>query len=226
MVVPVLDEAHCIGPQLDDLARQPDLHEIIVVDGGSRDQTRCIARERGVRVIETCRGRGHQMNVGAHESSGAVILFLHCDVRLPELAARRVWSALADPQVVAGAFRTCTQPDAGMASPGWVDSLLWLADIRSRYSRLPYGDQALFVRRRAFSVSGGFPEIPLMEDLVLAKRLRRLGRIHTLPSCVRVSGRRFQARPVYYTLLMSTFPVLFRLGVPPRMLHRFYRDVR
>ena len=121
---------------------------------------------------------------------------------------------------MAGAFRTWHVAD-GRNVP-W----LHLADLRSRYSRLPYGDQALFVRREAFWRAGGFPGQPLMEDLELSRRLRRIGRIAIAPASVRVSGRRFLDRPIREALLVNSFPLLYRLGVAPATLARLYRDVR
>ncbi len=223
VVIPVLDEQARIGKQLESLARLP-FHEVIVVDGGSRDAT--VARVRGAgtaRLLFAPRGRASQMNAGARASTGDVLLFLHADVRLPDDALRHVGEALADPSVVAGAFRTWTVPDTGRS---WVAPLLHLADVRSRFSGLPYGDQALFVRAEAFQRAGGFPDQPLMEDLELSRRLRRLGRIRVVSSRVTVSGRRFLARPIYYTLAVNLFPALYALGIPPAALKRFYGDPR
>jgi hypothetical protein len=104
--------------------------------------------------------------------------------------------------------------------------LLHLADLRSRYTRLPYGDQAPFVRRSAFDAVGGFPAQPLMEDLEFSLRLRRLGRIERVPGRVQVSGRRFIARPVFFTALVNVFPALYRLGVSPTTLAKLYAHVR
>jgi hypothetical protein len=101
-----------------------------------------------------------------------------------------------------------------------------LADLRSRYSVLPYGDQAIFVRAKAFRRVGGFPDQPLMEDLELSRCLRRLGRIRIVPARVRVSGRRFLARPIYYTLAVNLFPALYAMGVGPATLKRLYGDPR
>jgi hypothetical protein len=101
-----------------------------------------------------------------------------------------------------------------------------LADLRSRYANLPYGDQALFVRADVFWRLGGFPEQPLMEDLELSRRLSRTGLIRIVPATVRVSGRRFLARPIYYTLLVNVFPLLYRLGMPPRVLASLYGNPR
>jgi rSAM/selenodomain-associated transferase 2 len=200
------------------------VHEVIVVDGGSRDRTREVVRAAGTaRLLSAPRGRANQMNAGADAASGDVLLFLHADVRLPPDALDRVEQALADPSAVAGAFRTWTIADQKQSALG---PLLHLADLRSRYSRLPYGDQALFVRAEAFRRAGGFPAQPLMEDLELSRRLRRLGAIRVVRSCVTVSGRRFLARPFFYAIAMNLFPLLYAAGVSPAALNRFYGDPR
>jgi rSAM/selenodomain-associated transferase 2 len=224
VVVPVLDEAARIARALRALAETPGIGEVIVVDGGSADRTVEIARGfPGVRVLAAPRGRGPQMNAGARAASGPVLLFLHADVTLPADAAWHVAEALADPGVVGGAFRTWTVADGGGSLLG---PLLHLADLRSRLARLPYGDQALFVRREAFWRAGGFPEQPLMEDVELARRLRRLGRLVTVRASVRVSGRRFTRNPLRAALMLRLVPVLYRLGVAPERLARLYGNPR
>lgn len=223
IVMPVLDEERRIGRALADLATVERLHEVIVVDGGSRDRTVALARELGARVITAPRGRGPQLNAGAAAATGNVLLFLHADTTLPANAVEHVTRALARPSVIAGAFRTWTVPDEPRP---WFGPLLHLADIRSRLTRYPYGDQALFVRTDAFRAAGGFANVPLMEDLDISRRLWRLGRVYTCPASVRVSGRRFGAGPIRYATLMNVFPILFRAGVSPHTLARFYRQVR
>jgi hypothetical protein len=162
------------------------------------------------------------MNAGAARATGDVLLFLHADVSLPRDALAHVERALADPEVVGGAFRTWTVADR----PTRLGPLLHLADLRSRTTRLPYGDQAIFVRAPVFRRLGGFPPLPLMEDLAFARLLRAAGRVRIVPARVRVSGRRFIERPVFYTLVVNAYPALYRLGVPPAWLARFYRAVR
>lgn len=219
IVIPTLDEERRIGERLDGLR---GFEEVIVVDGGSGDRTVAIARSfAGVRVESAPRGRASQMNHGARLARGEALLFLHADVALPDDAPEHVENALRDPRVVAGAFRTWHVTDDGRRA-AW----LHLADLRSRYSRLPYGDQALFVRREAFWKAGGYPGQPLMEDLELSRRLRRLGRIAIARASVRVSGRRFLANPLRAALAVNSFPLLYRLGVGPATLAKLYRDVR
>lgn len=219
VVIPVLDEEARLGTRLAELRAQPGIAEIVVVDGGSRDATVAIAAARGVRVVTAPRGRGSQANAGAAATTADVLLFLHADVQLPAAAGRWIAEALADPAIVAGAFRIRTVADRGR---NWLGPLLRLADLRARVTRYPYGDQALFVRRSAFEAVGGYPAQPLFEDLELARRLWRIGRIRTVSACVYVSGRRFLQRPLRSLLAMHTFPMLYRLGVSPETLLRLY----
>jgi GT2 family glycosyltransferase len=163
------------------------------------------------------------MNAGARAATGDVLLFLHADVSLPHGVVQWIEDALKSPETVAGAFQTWTVADQERS---WLEPLLHLADLRSRYTRLPYGDQALFVRTEVFWRLGGFPEQPLMEDLEMSRRLRRAGRIQLVPANVRVSGRRFLTRPLFYTFLVNIFPLLYWLGVSPRRLAAFYGDPR
>lgn len=224
VIVPVLNEAARIGGLLEELTLWSECGEIIVVDGGSADATRSVvSRFQEVLLLCAPRGRGPQMNAGAEVATGEVYLFLHADVRLPLDAMDHIAASLADPRVVAGAFRTLTILDDG---PPWLGPLLGLADLRSRFTSLPYGDQALFVRAGAFRLVGGFPEIPILEDLELSRRLRRIGRIQRVEARVTVSGRRFAARPIYYAALMNVLPWLFRLGVPAKRLASLYGDPR
>ncbi len=226
VIIPVLDEEGRIGAQLGELARH-DLHEIIVVDGGSRDATRdIVSRTPGVLLVEAARGRAAQMNAGAARATGDVLLFLHADVSLPGSAVDQIRATLARPGTSAGAFRTWTIADQAGRRPPWWSPFLHLADLRSRYSRLPYGDQALFVLREKFHEVNGFADLPLMEDLELSRRLSRRGAIRIAPASVRVSGRRFLERPLFYTTVVNVFPLLYRCGVPPRWLDRIYDAVR
>jgi uncharacterized protein len=223
IVMPVLDEAARIRSAVERAAGLAGAREVIVVDGGSRDATaRLAAGVPGVTVVSSEPGRGRQMNTGARLAVGEVLLFLHADVELPADMAVHVERAFAGPGAVAGAFRTWTVADHATR----LGPLLHLADLRSRYTALPYGDQALFVRARTFDEVGGFPELPILEDLEMARRLRQRGRIARARASVRVSGRRFVARPVFYTALVNLIPGLFRLGVPAEALARWYAAVR
>jgi rSAM/selenodomain-associated transferase 2 len=224
IVIPVLNEEAQIGAQLEALGGLVGFHEVIVVDGGSQDRTRgLVLADPSCRLIVGERGRGPQMNAGARASTGDVLLFLHADVRLPPDAASVITEAFTNSRVVAGAFRTRTVADS---RPRWSAVWLRIADLRSRYTGIPYGDQALFVRRDVFDQAGGFPSQPLFEDVELSRRLRTLGRIQTVRATVRVSGRRFLARPLYYAFMMNLLPLLYRAGIPAATLQRAYPHIR
>jgi GT2 family glycosyltransferase len=163
------------------------------------------------------------MNEGAKYATGDVLLFLHADARLPAGATSWIAEALSEPDVVGGAFLIWTVTEERRS---WLAPLLHLADLRSRYTGLPYGDQALFVRADVFRQLGGFPELPILEDLEFSRRLRGVGRIRTVPASVSVSGRRFLAGPLYYAALMKLIPLLYRLGISPQALASVYGHPR
>ncbi|MDD5564015.1 MAG: TIGR04283 family arsenosugar biosynthesis glycosyltransferase [Thermoanaerobaculaceae bacterium] len=226
VVVPTLDEERAIGACLAAVGDDQGI-EVAVSDGGSADATVAAARRErpGVRVVTGPPGRGAQLNRGAAAVAADAYVFVHADCRLPAGWAAAVRGALADPGVALGCFRLHTEParpGAGAAARWW-----WrLLDLRSRGLGLPYGDQALFVRREVFAAVGGFPPIPLMEDVEFVRRCLRHGRLARLPLAVRTTARRFARRPLRARLCTATFPLLFRLGVSPHRLARWYGDVR
>ena len=223
-VIPVLDEATRIAATLTALAAA-GINERVVVDGGSSDDTAAIAAAHGATVVHAARGRARQQNLGAAATTAEVLVFVHADVLVPVDAAAWIAGTLARPGVVAGAFRTRTRFDGAGPMPG-IARWLYLADLRSRLGRVAYGDQAIFVRRATFMALGGFPDQPLMEDLELSRRLRRLGRMPVVPREVLVSGRRFVAQPLRATLCCHLFPALYDLGVSPATLARLWGAVR
>ena len=227
VVVPVLNEAARLPAQLNSLRQLRGLAQIIVADGGSTDGSVELAEAcAGVDVVHSAAGRGRQMNAGAAVAFGGTLLFVHADVELPGDACEQIHHALEQEQACAGAFRLRTRYDSQGRHRPWVAAFLPLADLRSKYTRFPYGDQALFVRAKTFRELGGYPELPLFEDLALARALHALGPLQRAPGPVLVSGRRFQDRPLYYLALMNSFPLLYRLGVSAERLARFYRDTR
>lgn len=219
-VIPTLEEAERIAETVRWTAGL-GFRRVIVCDGGSGDATVERAREAGATVVTGPVGRATQCNRGAAESDADAMVFVHADAMLPEDACGAIRGALADPGVVGGAFRIRTVARAGRRR-------LWLrlADVRSHWTRLPYGDQAIFARRSTFDAVGGFPELPIFEDLAFSEAMRRVGTLARLRSEVRVSGRRLEARPVYYATLMTVLPTLYRLGVSPERLTRLYPPER
>ena len=224
VIVATLNEGQRLNACLDALARQPGPVEVIVSDGGSDDEGPERAAARGHVVLRGPSGRGAQLAAGAQHASGEALLFLHVDTSLPEGALDRVREALqggAYASAEAGAFVTHTRRDPALPNP-W-GPLLRLADLRSRFTRHPYGDQAMFCTRAAYDAVGGMRALPIMEDYDLSVRLagrRPLARIGTP---VIVSGRRMQRRPLRTLLLMRIIPPLYRMGVSPERLARLYR---
>lgn len=227
IIIPVLNEEKSIGRALSRVREifTPEEIEVIVVDGGSRDQTIKIATGfPRVRVLSSPPGRGPQMNRGAVEASGQILLFLHVDVELPEGAGSIVGSALKEPEAVGGCFKVKTVIDSPHSR--LFRLLVKTADWRSRFTRYPYGDQAVFVKKNIFIELGGFKDYPIMEDLEFSRRLYRAGRIVRVDEAVRVSGRRWEQNIFKNFIKLKTLPILFRIGVHPNKLVRFYRDVR
>jgi rSAM/selenodomain-associated transferase 2 len=219
IVVPVLDEASGIGATLESL-RELRLRgcEVVVVDGGSRDATRGIAAPLADRVIESPRGRAAQMNAGARAASGDTLLFLHADTRLPPGA---------DQSARLGMRRTGAQWGRFDVTIAGASPMLRLVarsmNARSRMTGIATGDQAIFARRDAFEGVGGFPEIPLMEDIALSKRLKRVSPPLCLRERVVTSGRRWERHGTLRTiLLMWRLRLAFALGADPRRLARDY----
>ncbi len=221
VVIPTLDEGAWIGDCLAQFAGQAGDWELIVVDGGSGDETAGIARAAGAQVVEVPAGRGPQLNAGAAAATSDTLLFLHADARLPADAQALIHQTLTQPATAAGCFRTRHRPSPTRGP--LFGGLVGLADLRSRWTRLPYGDQGLFLAARTFRQVGGYPDQPLMEDLELARRLRSHGRIATTPATIEVSARAFERGLLRHGLTLNTFPTLYRLGVSPETLARWYR---
>ena len=222
VVIPAWNEESRIADSVRQFEGLPGAWERIVVDGGSGDRTLERARKAGAEIVARApRGRAAQMNHGAGLASGRFLLFLHADVLLPRDAHALVVRALRG-EAVAGCFRTWTESSGS----GLRRAVVHLADLRSRYTSLPYGDQALFVSAARFTEVGGFPEVPLFEDLELSRRLKARGRLVTLPASVRVSGRRFDAGLVRATLLINLLPLAYWAGVPVGFLERLYGSPR
>lgn len=220
IIIPTLNEAGRIE-YWRELHTQVQGHscEIILVDGGSSDQTVALARGLGFRV-ETCRpGRGAQLNYGAKVADGRILLFLHADTRMPAAFPGLILASLKNSRTLAGAFSLAIE-QAGPA----LQCIARCATLRSRLFRLPYGDQALFIRRDDFWRLGGFPETPVMEDFLFIRRIRKKGGITILPQCVTTSARRWQRLGLLRTTLINQLMILgYYAGVPLSKLASLYR---
>ncbi len=220
IIIPTLNEAANIAGLIEQTRGIGDC-EIIVVDGGSTDDT-CQRAIHADRVLNSPPGRARQQNLGAEQCRGDVLLFLHADCRLPSTALDSIRMALADERVVGGCF------EQRLDSRGVRYRLIeWGNAWRVRLFKLAYGDQAIFVRRAVFESLGRFPELQLMEDVFLMKRLRRAGRFVLSPDRLTVSTRRWQRHGVIrQTLRNWTLLTLALCGVSPDRLARFYPKTR
>ncbi len=196
VVIPALDEGGRIEEALAS-ASAPGV-EVLVVDGGSRDDTADRARGRGARVLVSPPGRARQLDAGARAAGGDVLLFLHADTRLAPGYDAAVTRAMADPAVAGGAFRF--RFDRRSVALRVVE---WGARLRVALLRMPYGDQAIFVRRRVLDALGGVPQVPIFEDLDLVRAIRRAGRLALLPLPATTSARRYEAGGVLRTMLRN-----------------------
>jgi rSAM/selenodomain-associated transferase 2 len=219
VVIPALNEEESMGSCIEAIRQSDEMAEIIVVDGGSSDRTREISESfQGVKVISAGRGRGLQMNEGALVASGDVLLFLHADTILQEGWSRSMNTLLQDSSVAGGAFTFEISPPGirYRCIEGWVK-------LRCSLFKLPYGDQAIFVRRDVFKNIGGYKQIPLMEDVNLVERLKGEGRIVISDRRAVTSGRRWIKKGLIYTAVMNQcIMLLYRIGVSPHTLAKLY----
>ncbi len=232
VIIPTLQEAAGIAATIA-AVRAAGPREIIVVDGGSTDETWSAAESADLRLQATG-GRGPQLNRGAVAATGDVLLFLHADCRLPSDGLTAIAAVMSDPRVVGGCFQQRIE------ATGW--QYPWIAAgnaLRARWLHMPYGDQAIFVRRDVFQTVGGFPDIPLMEDVYFGRRLARQflsrspfrkGASHrfvVLPQQIGVSARRWRRRGVWrQTLTNWRLLAAAYWGVPPTELLKRYPPVR
>jgi rSAM/selenodomain-associated transferase 2/rSAM/selenodomain-associated transferase 1 len=221
IIIPALNEEGNLPAALVS-ARHPAVREIVVTDGGSADRTVEIAERMGARVVRCAPGRGGQLRAGASAATagpGDALLFLHADTRLPLDFPRHVARTLARPGTACGAFRLCID------APGATYRLFERAiNLRARLLGLPYGDHAFFLRRETYEKLGGFPDIPIMEDVAFIRAARRLGRIRIAPACVRTSARRWQRLGPWRTTLRNLcYLFAYFLGASPAKLAAQYR---
>jgi len=217
IVVPVLDEAAAIEESLGRLRSDfPDC-EIVVVDGGSRDGTPELAAPLA-RVVRGTPGRARQINTGARCTSGEVLWFIHADTRVDPAALGQIRAAVADPMIIGGGL-SLRFDRRGPA----LDYLAWSSNLRARRLHWIFGDQAIFVRRAVFQELGGFPDLPLMEDLEMSRRLHRRGRLVLLPATSTASARRFVEHGTWrMVVFMQYLKALYFLGVDPERIRRRY----
>lgn len=222
IILPVLNEAERINDTVGHLRDHNDEEkvEIIIVDGDASGNTIKAVIDEKVLKLTALRGRACQMNIGATRAKGDILLFLHADTRLPSNALALIRSTLHRNRAVAGAF------DLGFDTKRRIFTVteLYVA-LRTRLTRVPFGDQAIFILRSYFEQIGGYRDIPLMEDVELMKRIRKRGdTISIIPQKVRTSPRRYERDGVLYSTFRNwTMQILYAWGVPPERLIKWYR---
>lgn len=221
VIIPALNEKAHIEKGISDVLEGFNV-ECLVADGGSDDGTSDLAQKAGALVCRSRPGRARQMNAGAAQASGDILLFLHADCRLPKSWDTHVRRALKRPEVALGAFRFSMDEK----SPGF-SLISWGTNLRSRWFKRPYGDQGLFLRRELFERMGRFAEIPIMEDVEMVRKARREGKVVTLNQSLITSARRWKKQGLLRTTLYNQYVLLAAsAGVDPEELNRAYRQGR
>ena len=216
VIIPALNEVERIGASLDSIIKQHGEFEIIVVDGGSVDGTPDVCWPHA-RVISSKRDRAVQMNTGAHNACGEVLLFLHADSLLSRNALAKLKSALVDPRIIGGTFTLRFD-----SSRFFLRLIAFFTRFRPRFFH--YGDQGIFVRKSIFQGLGGFREIPIMEDIDFLQRMRKTGLVTLIGSPVTTSARRFLRHGIIRQQLLDIIlVVLYLLRVSPEKLSKLYR---
>ncbi|PKO31554.1 MAG: glycosyl transferase [Betaproteobacteria bacterium HGW-Betaproteobacteria-9] len=220
IIVPMVNEARGLPgllARLSVLVRQGC--EVLIVDGGSDDGSVALAERAGFRVLPSPKGRARQMNLGAARSTGDVLLFLHADTLLPEGALANVRQTMLKTAALWGRFDVLIDGTHPM-----LRVIATLMNLRSRWTGIATGDQAIFVTRKAFHAVGGYPDQPLMEDIELSRRLRALARPACIHTPVLTSGRRWESRGVWRTIwLMWRLRWAYWRGTPAELLAQRYR---
>lgn len=222
IIIPVMDEDLIINDLIGHLYGLPfgNDSEIIVVDGNQSQNTLKAISRGDVKKIASFKGRGAQMNAGAAVAGGEILLFLHADTLLPRPALDQILLVLKQPDIAGGAF------DLGINSNRWGFRLIeTVASFRSRITRIPYGDQAIFIKKAVFKRLGGFGGFPLMEDVDLMRRVKKTGqKITIIPLKVLTSPRRWEKEGLFFSTLRNWILIsLYLLGVSPQKLSKFYK---
>lgn len=219
IIIPALNEEKIIAEVLEHSLNLTGHFEVIVVDGRSQDQTYEIARSfKTLKVLQTSPGRARQMNFGAQHALGEVLLFLHADTFLPEDAYACITEICKNQHIVGGSFKLIIK------NPHPVFKFYsWCSQFSLEF--FTYGDHGIFIKKETFTKINGYKNIDFMEDVEIQKRLRRQGKFKKLESYVTTSNRRFQKNGVIKQMVLNTVLVLlFKLGVSPNRLKRFYPD--
>ena len=221
IIIPTLNEESCLGHTLEHI-QQLSPYEVIISDGGSNDKTFEIAKNFTEKLGTGPTGRAVQMNTGARIATGDIFLFLHADSRIDPNSYEKMLFSMTHSEKIGGAFSL------------YIDSekrnlrlIAWLANIRSKYLGMTYGDQAFFVSNQIFKKMNGFSEFPICEDIDFFKRLRKLGSVILLNEKVFTSPRRWNKEGVWFTTFRNILiAILFELRFPPSTLTKWYQIIR
>jgi rSAM/selenodomain-associated transferase 2 len=222
IIIPTLNEAAVLAQTLAAIGVESNVDpniEVLVVDGGSQDDTCAIAQTWGAKLLRSQPGRAQQMNLGAESAQNDILLFLHGDTLLPSGYYGLIKAAIAQPHTIAGAFDlTIDAPDLSLRL------VEWGVRLRSRLLQLPYGDQGIFLKRETFARIGGYPNLAIMEDYQLIQNLKRLGKIAIVPIPVKTHPRRWRKLGILRTTVLNQIMILgYHLGIPPERLRTWYR---
>jgi rSAM/selenodomain-associated transferase 2 len=221
VIIPCLNEEFYLAKLLRSLNNY-GFWEIIVVDGGSTDRSKEIASEYTPKVIDSATGRGNQLNRGAEGASGEALLFLHADSSIKSDIAQSIGHCLSISENVGGAFKL--KIDSARPGLRFISSC---ANIRTKLFSLPYGDQGIFARRKAFDTLGGFKHIPIMEDVDFVKRIKSEGKFVMLDDYIYTSPRRWQQEGIIICTLRNwMILLLYSMGIPATKLKKYYKHRR
>ncbi len=218
--MPILNEAKILEKTLTKLQDELKNHELIIVDGGSTDGSIEIAEKYG-RVVESDRGRAKQLNAGAKAASGSVFVFLHADVWLEEDALCTVMRTLSSGYVGGGFLQKIDGKNP------LYRIIEFTANLRGKYQKIFYGDSGIFLSKKDFERLGGFPDVPIMEEIAFSKNMRKLGKTKMIKPRIHISPRRWQVKGIIRTTLTNWFiTLLYNCGCPLERLAKLYQDIR
>lgn len=220
VIIPILNEAKILNETLSRLQPESVNHELIIVDGGSTDESVNIAEKYG-KVIVAERGRAKQLNAGASDASGDILLFLHADVWLETGALKAVETTVSSGYVGGGFLQKI---DGKNLLYRLIEKT---ADMRGKYQKVFYGDSGIFVRRDIFKRIGGFPDVPIMEELGFSKQLRRFGKTKMVKPHIHISARRWETNGIIRTTIRNWYiKTLYHCGYSLEQLAKMYRNIR